>query len=48
MSTMKEIIVSVSNDLYEAIEYVRDSRKLRTVSELVRVILTEYFRDKID
>jgi metal-responsive CopG/Arc/MetJ family transcriptional regulator len=48
MSTMKEIIVSVSDELYEAIEYERDSRKLRTVSEMVRVILTEYFRNKID
>jgi metal-responsive CopG/Arc/MetJ family transcriptional regulator len=45
---MKEIIVSVSDELYEAIDYERDSRKLRTVSEMVRVILTEYFRDKID
>jgi hypothetical protein len=48
MSTMKEIIVSVSDELYEAIEYERDSCKLRTVSEMVRVILTEYFRNKID
>lgn len=45
---MNEIIVSVSDELYEGIEYERDSRKLRTVSEMVRVILTEYFRDKID
>ena len=45
---MKEIIVSVSDELYEGIEYERDSRKLRTVSEMVRVIHTEYFRDKID
>ena len=45
---MKEITVSVSDQLYEAIEYERDSRKLQTVSEVARVILTEFFRDKID
>ncbi|MGH9974899.1 MAG: hypothetical protein ACRD8Z_03555 [Nitrososphaeraceae archaeon] len=45
---MREIIVSVSDQLYEAIEYERDSHRLQTLSEMVRVILTEFFRDKID
>jgi hypothetical protein len=45
---MREIIISVSDQLYEAIEYERDSRRLQTLSEMVRVILTEFFRDKID
>jgi hypothetical protein len=44
---MKEILVSVSDELYSAIEYERE-RKLRTVSEMVRVILIEFFSDKID
>ncbi|MGH9977336.1 MAG: hypothetical protein ACRD8Z_16120 [Nitrososphaeraceae archaeon] len=48
MNIMKEILVSVSDELYSAIEYERDSRKLRTASEMVRVILIEFFRDKID
>jgi Arc/MetJ-type ribon-helix-helix transcriptional regulator len=45
---MKRIIVSVSDELYEAIEYERESRKFETVPETVRAILTEFFRDKID
>jgi hypothetical protein len=45
---MREIIVSVSDQLYEAIEYERDSRRLQIMSEMARVILTEFFRDKID
>lgn len=45
---MKEILLSVSDELYSAIEYEKDSRKLRTVSEMVRVILIEFFRDKVD
>ena len=48
INPMKEILVSVSDELYQAIECERDSRKLRTVSEMVRVILAEFFRDKID
>ena len=48
INPMKEIQGSVSDELYQAIECERDSRKLRTVSEMVRVILAEFFRDKID
>jgi hypothetical protein len=45
---MKRIMVSVSQELYEAIEYERQSRKLETVPETARAILSEFFRDKID
>jgi metal-responsive CopG/Arc/MetJ family transcriptional regulator len=45
---MKRIIVSVSDELYEAIEYERESRNFKPVSETVRTILAEFFRDKID
>jgi hypothetical protein len=45
---MKRIIASVSDELYEAIEYERESRKFETVPKTVIAILTEFFRDKID
>lgn len=45
---MKRITVSVPYGLYEVIEYERESRKFKTVSETVRAILTEFFRDKVD
>jgi hypothetical protein len=45
---MKRIMLSVSQELYEAIEYERQSRKLETVPETARAILSEFFRDKID
>jgi Arc/MetJ-type ribon-helix-helix transcriptional regulator len=45
---MKRIIVSVPDELYEAIEYERESREFKTVSETARTILAEFFRDKID
>ena len=48
INTVKEILVSVSDELYSAIEYEKDSRKLRTASEMVRIILIEFFRNKID
>ena len=48
INIMKEIRLSVSDELYSAIEYERDSRKLRTVSEMVRVILIEFFRDNFN
>jgi hypothetical protein len=45
---MKKIVVYVSDELYEVIEYERESRKFDTVSETARTILAEFFRDKID
>jgi hypothetical protein len=45
---MKRIIVSVPDELYETIEYERESRKFKTVPETARAILAEFFRDKID
>ena len=41
---MKRILVSVSEDLYDAIEKERKARKLETVSEAARAILSDYFR----
>jgi hypothetical protein len=41
-------MLSASDEQYSAIEYERDSCKLRTVSEMVRAIHIEFFRDKID
>jgi metal-responsive CopG/Arc/MetJ family transcriptional regulator len=41
---MKRILVSVSEDLYDAIEKERKARKLETVAEAARAILSDYFR----
>lgn len=45
---MKVILVSASEELYDAFEYERDSRKLRSVYEMAGIILTEFFSDEID
>jgi hypothetical protein len=43
---MQRILVSVSRELYDAIEKERKLRKLETVPEVARAILSDYFRDK--
>jgi hypothetical protein len=45
---VKRIMVSISDELYEAIEHERESRKFKTMPETAGAILIEYFRDKID
>jgi predicted RNA-binding protein Jag len=45
---MKRILVSVSEELYEAVERERKSRRLETIPETARAILSEFFRDKMD
>lgn len=42
--TMKRILVSVSEELYDSIEKERKKRKLETVPEAARAILSDYFR----
>jgi hypothetical protein len=41
---MKRILVSVSEELYEAVEKERRLRKLETVPEAARAILSDYFK----
>lgn len=43
---MQRILVSVSQELYNAIEKERRVRKLETVPEATRAILSDYFRHK--
>lgn len=43
---MKRILVSVSQELYDAIEKERKLRRLETVPEAARAILSDYFRKK--
>ena len=43
---MKRILVSVSEELYEAVEKERKVRKLETVPETARAILSDYFKHK--
>jgi hypothetical protein len=45
---MKRILVSVSEELYEAVERERKSRRLETIPETARAILSEFSRDKMD
>lgn len=43
---MKRILVSVSDELFDAIEKERKLRKLETVPETARAILSDHFKDK--
>jgi metal-responsive CopG/Arc/MetJ family transcriptional regulator len=45
---MKRIMLSVSQELLDSIEKERKNRKLETVSESARAILSDYFREKTD
>jgi metal-responsive CopG/Arc/MetJ family transcriptional regulator len=41
---MKRILVSVSEELYDSIDKDRKLRRLETVPEAARAILSDYFR----
>ncbi len=43
---MERIMLSVSEDMLEALERERKARKLETVPEAVRAVLGEYFKVK--
>ena len=43
---MKKILVSVSQEMLEALERERKRRKLETMPEVVRMIIGEYFASK--
>ena len=43
---MERIMLSVSEEMLEALERERKSRKLETVPEAVRAVLGEYFKVK--
>lgn len=41
---MKRIMLSVSEELYDVLEEERKSRKLETVAETARAVLSDHFR----
>jgi len=41
---MKRILVSVSDELFDAIDKERKLRRLSTVPEAARAVLSDYFR----
>jgi hypothetical protein len=41
---MKKITLSMTDEMYDAIEKERKVRKLETVPEAARAILSDYFR----
>jgi hypothetical protein len=43
---MKKMMLSVSDEMFRALENERKSRKLETVPEAVRAVLGEYFKAK--
>lgn len=43
---MKKIMVSVPSEMEQALEKERKERLLETVPETIRVILSEYLREK--
>ena len=43
---MKKIMVSMSKDMVEALEKERKRRKLETIPEVVRLIISDYFASK--
>lgn len=43
---MERVMLSVSEDMLEALENERKARKLETVPEAVRAVLGEYFKVK--
>ncbi len=42
---MKKITLSMTEELFEAIDKERKTRKLETVPEAARAILSDYFRN---
>ena len=43
---MQKIMVSVSDEMFKALEQERKARKLETVPEAIRSVLGEYFKVK--
>ena len=43
---MKKVMVSVSEDMFKALEFERKARKLETIPEAIRSVLGEYFKVK--
>ncbi len=43
---MKKILVSMSQEMLEALERERKRRKLETMPEVIRMIIGEYFAPK--
>jgi hypothetical protein len=43
---MKKIMLSVSDEMFRALEIERKSRKLETIPEAIRAVLGEYFKAK--
>jgi hypothetical protein len=41
-----KITVAMTKDMIEALEKERKIRKIATIPEVVRIIVSEYFRDK--
>ena len=43
---MQKIMLSVSDEMFKALETERKSRKLETIPEAIRAVLGEYFKQK--
>lgn len=46
IAMMERIMLSVSEDMLEALEKEKKARKLETIPEAVRAVLGEYFKVK--
>jgi len=44
---MQKIMLSVSDEMFRALEMERKQRKLETIPEAIRAVLGEYFKGKI-
>ena len=43
---MQKIMLSVSDEMFRALEGERKERKLETIPEAIRAVLGEYFKNK--
>jgi hypothetical protein len=43
---MQKIMLSVSDEMFKALEAERKERKLETIPEAIRAVLGEYFKTK--
>jgi hypothetical protein len=43
---MQKIMLSVSDEMFRALEIERKARKLETIPEAIRAVLGEYFKTK--
>jgi hypothetical protein len=43
---MQKIMLSVSDEMFKALEVERKERKLETIPEAIRAVLGEYFKAK--